>query len=293
MRDGGRVARADLKPPSMQIALISDTHLADVAEDFVANAEAACAWIDGLGADLAIHLGDITADGVLDPGHFQTARRVFSGLRTPLRLLPGNHDIGDRPPAEPGGHAEPPVTPTTLAAYHRAFGPDRWWFQDHGWTIIGLNAQLFGLGAEAEAAQFDWLRQVLAAADGPVGLLLHKPLFRNAPDDGDTHHRYIPPPSRARLLALLHGQDLRFVASGHTHQVRSFGLGGVEHVWAPSTAFTIPDRLQERIGEKRVGVMTLTLQPNGHRFALASPPGVRPHDLGDYVHVYPRLGHAG
>jgi 3',5'-cyclic AMP phosphodiesterase CpdA len=275
----------------MQIALISDTHLADVAGDFVANAVAACAWIDGSGADLAVHLGDITADGVLDPAHFDTARRVFAGLRTPLHLVPGNHDIGDRPPAGPSPHPEPTVTPAALAVYRETFGPDRWRLEAGGWTIVALNAQLIGLGDTEERAQFDWLDQVLRQVAGPVGVMLHKPLFRTGPEDGDAHPRYAPPASRGPLLRLLYACDLRFVVNGHTHQARRLLHEGVEHVWVPSTAFTIPDRLQERIGEKVVGTAMLTLEPNRHRFALASPPGILPYDLGDYAHVYPRIGH--
>lgn len=277
----------------MKIALISDTHFASVAKDFVANGRAACAWVDEIGADLTVHLGDITADGVIAPEHFSTASEVLSALKTPLKLLPGNHDVGDNPRPAASPVREPILNAEALALYRRTFGADHWSFQEGAWTALGLNAQLFGLGDLEEATQLAWLDQALASARGPIGLMLHKPLFRTAPDDGDAHHRYIPPRSRPALFKLLEGKDLRFVVSGHTHQARRYMYAGVEHVWAPSTAFTIPDRLQERIGEKTVGVMTLHLEPDGHRFEIFRPIGVNQHDLGDYADVYPRLAQAG
>jgi hypothetical protein len=43
--------------------------------------------------------------------------------------------------------------------------------------------------------------------------------------------------------------DLRLVALA-VHQRRDFTFGRTRHVWAPSTRFVIPDRMQEVIGAK-------------------------------------------
>ena len=272
----------------MKIALIADTHLAEIAGDFVANCEAALAWAGAAQADLVVHLGDITADGVAEPEQFETARRVLDACTLPMRLIPGNHDIGDNPsPATASGHGL--VRPERLALYRRVFGDDRWAIEAEGWTLVGLNAQLFGLGDDEEAAQFEWLKATLAGTAGPIGLFLHKPLFRDDPEDREVHPRYVPLRQRRRLLSLLDGLDLRFVVNGHTHQLRRLGLGGVEHVWAPSSAFVVPDVMQEWIGEKVVGAMTLTLGPAGHRFEFRVPPGVVHHDLADYAAIFPKL----
>lgn len=273
----------------MKIAFISDTHLAAVAQDFVANCAAALAWIDHLGVDLAIHLGDITADGVNAPDQFAVARGVLDRLRTPLCLVPGNHDVGDNP--SPGIEPkEPLLQPSLLALYRRTFGQDRWSCEMAGWTLIGLNSQLFGLGDSEEAAQLEWLDETLGRSSGPIGLMLHKPMFRNSPDDVELHPRYVPKPVRTRLLARLSHHDLRFVVCGHTHQLRYAQFAGVDHIWAPSTAFILPDTLQERIGEKVVGVMVLTLTAQDHRFEFHTPPGVLTHDICDYEAVFPQIG---
>jgi len=88
---------------------------------------------------------------------------------------------------------------------------------------------------------------------------------------------------------MLDNRDLRFVIAGHTHQLRTIRVGGVEHVWAPSSAYFIPDAVQERIGKKHVGVMLLELKPDRHEWSFTMPDGVRQNDLSDYADVYPEI----
>ena len=124
-------------------------------------------------------------------------------------------------------------------------------------------------------------------AEEPLGVFLHKPLFRDRADEDVIHTRYVPAVPRQRLLASLQKRDLRFVAAGHTHQMRQLRASGVEHVWVPSTAFTLPDSFQERIGAKCVGIMTLALTPDTHRFTLIVPNGMKNRSLLEFAHVYP------
>ena len=273
----------------MRIVLISDTHLAASAGDFVSNAKAAIAWINETGPDLVVALGDLSADGVKDPDHLMAAHETLSNIKVPVRYLPGNHDVGDNPGLASRRHLEPIVEAEALERYRRLFGPDYWSFTASGWTILGLNAQLFGLNEFEEMTQWQWIEDRVAEQNGPIGLMLHKPLFNAYPNDGDHHHRYVPLEARLRLLDLLREHDLRFVVSGHTHQARNLMYAGVEHVWTPSTAFIIPDYLQERIGEKVVGFISLELTPQGHSFKPHVTPDMRPFQLDDYQDVYGAL----
>jgi len=158
-----------------------------------------------------------------------------------------------------------------------------------GWQLVGLNAQLFGAGDAEDRGQWAWLETALAASDARLGVMLHKPIFRDAPDETTQHRRYVAASARAQLWRALRTRDLRFIASGHTHQLRQAQVDGTELVWAPSAAYRIPDDLQEPVGVKVVGAMTLELAPHGHRFAFVQPPGVVEHDLGDHLDVYPEL----
>jgi hypothetical protein len=90
----------------------------------------------------------------------------------------------------------------------------------------------------------------------------------------------VPPEPRRRLLDLLAPVDLRLVLSGHTHQYLDRTIRGVRHVWLPSTAFIIPEPMQDRIGEKVTGVGVLDLEETC-RFDLVCPDGMRRHSLRD------------
>ena len=271
----------------MKIALLSDTHLAAMTTDFTANCRAVIDWINRSGAAMAIHLGDISADGIKVPDQLSEARAVLDAIDVPLLCIPGNHDVGDNPIPGLAMH-EPPVTATTLARFRSSFGPDRWLQPAGSWSLIGLNAQLFGDGSVEDVDQQAWLGEALAGIDGPIGLFLHKPWFRAAIDDTELHPRYVPIGVRRRLADLFAARDLRFVASGHTHQLRRRMVGGVEHFWVPSTAFKIPDAMQEWIGEKIVGCALLTLGDE-HQLDYVRPPGMRDNDLGDYRALFPGL----
>jgi len=133
-------------------------------------------------------------------------------------------------------------------AFIAVFGDDRWRFEAAGWYFIGLNSLVMNSGLVSETEQFDWLAGELANTGGkPIALFLHKPIFLNSPDDPELESsafRYVPMPARQRLIEMLHGVDLRLVASGHVHQRRDITFGRARHVWSPSTGFIISDAKQ-------------------------------------------------
>src|SRR5262249_22758311 len=157
------------------------------------------------------------------------------------------------------------------------------------WQVIGLNAQLFGTATAEEEQQFDWLANELRGGGGPLGVMLHKPLFLDGPEDNEPHVRYVPEAPRRRVPAMLCCHGLRFVLSGHAHQSRQLVRDDVEHRWTPSTAFCLPDGMQGRIGDKEVGVLTLTLSGNNHDFAMIRPEGLRRHNILDHPQLYPGI----
>jgi hypothetical protein len=56
-------------------------------------------------------------------------------------------------------------------------------------------------------------------------------------------------------------------------------LTGVRHIWVPSTAFFLPDLIQERVGEKVTGLGLLELSNQGYKFDLVCPDGVARNNL--------------
>lgn len=272
----------------MKIALVADTHFDSADQLLVENWGAVERWLEAVKPDEIIHLGDISANAIHRASELSYAHGILSRRSLSMRCLPGNHDIGEHE-AGPGHVTADPINLIRLGQYRHLFGPDHWTFSAHGWQFIGLNAPLMATYTAEDAAQMSWLSQTLRGMRGPVGLFLHKPLFRDAPEETVVHTRYVPAAARSWLLPLLAQCDLRFVASGHTHQVRTLTRDGVEHVWVPSSAFTIPDARQERIGEKLVGVMQLDIDADTHRFTHLIPSGMRPHTLEEFAHIYPAL----
>ena len=265
----------------MRIILVTDSHLAPTVPPCNDNWLAAKAFARRAGGDLTIHLGDITLDGIDDPAQHGFALEASADWPTPLRFLPGNHDIGDNPPG-PGMPAPQPLDLDRLAQYRGGFGADQWAIDAESWLLIGLDAQLFGTGTAAEAEQWAWLSARLEERRGRrIVLLLHKPLFRRDPAEATPHIRYVPAEPRRRLLDLLAPADLHLVLSGHTHQYLDHVIGGVRHIWLPSTGFVIPDTMQERIGEKVTGLGVLELTAAGYRFDLVCPEGMTRHTLLD------------
>jgi len=259
-----------------RLTQISDTHLARRLTKLTANFEHIAEHIDATRPDLVVNSGDIGFDGPSAPEDLEFARSLHDALPVPCRYLPGNHDIGDNP-TQAGAVPSQLVSEKARQAYIAAFGDDRWRFDTAGWCFIGLDSLVMNSGLVSETEQFDWLAGELANTGGrPVALFLHKPIFLNAPDDPEqalTSFRYVPMPTRRRLIEMLRTVDLRLVASGHVHQRRDFTFGHTRHVWAPSTGFIISDARQERIGIKETGLVEYRFQPDGFEVRHVRAPG--------------------
>ncbi|QPF87582.1 metallophosphoesterase [Bradyrhizobium genosp. L] len=248
-----------------RLTQISDTHLARRFALLTDNFQKISAHIDATRPDLVINTGDVSFDGPNSREDMVFAKELHDALPVECRYLPGNHDIGDNPTAVAPAPAQLP-TKQTCGAFTSVFGHDRWSFEAAGWRFIGLNSLIMNTGLDGEAAQFDWLASELDKTAGkPVALFIHKPLYRELPDDAEqtaTSFRYVPQPARQRLIEMFGKVDWRLVCSGHVHQRRDYTFGRVRHVWAPSAGFTVPDARQETIGIKETGLVEYRFQPD-------------------------------
>lgn len=265
----------------MRIAIVADSHLAERAPECVANWKAAAGAVARLRADLTVHLGDISLDGQLHPEELRFAREQCHAWPTPMRFVPGNHDMGD-------GSGESPLEPRLLTAYEACFGADHWALSAGRWELIGINAQLLGTDTHQEHAQWQWLedrahrmndsRNRDCAREHSV-LFSHRPLLRPNANEHHRAGRYVAHAACERLLNGPLRHSLRAVVSGHTHQYLDRTVAGVRHLWLPSTAFVLPDEIQARVGEKLVGLGMLELGGSSVWFDLLCPDGMRRHPL--------------
>jgi hypothetical protein len=113
-----------------------------------------------------------------------------------------------------------------------------------------------------------------------VALVTHKPIFAEQSErDSAPWYRFSPAPARDQLTNLLDRRP-SVVVSGHVHQYRKLHDGARLHAWAPTSWAVVPDEIQQPLGVKRCGVLTLDLTSSGARFELVEPPGLAQLTMG-------------
>lgn len=250
---------------AVRVLQVSDTHLGPGVPLADEHWQAVIEHAERTTPAVVVHTGDVTLDGIRAHHQLAYAHDRLRRLPVPLRVIPGNHDIGDV------DDPKRPLDSARRTAFADAFGDTSWHHDEGGWRLVGLDIQSLQAGDEALA---EWLWSTLGT-DTPTALFLHRPL-RPWGDAVDAPQRYVYEPWRTRLLEAVAAGNVRVVASGHVHQFLDHPDGGVRHVWAPSSWAALPDSLQERIGEKCVGVVEYELAADGSfDVAFVRPEGVR------------------
>jgi 3',5'-cyclic AMP phosphodiesterase CpdA len=268
----------------MRIIQISDTHLSPGKAHFADNWPPLARWIAEQRPDLVIHTGDVTVDGADVEADLQYAADLMRGLGVRFRAVPGNHDVGD------AGHNHQPVNDERLQRWRTHFGPDRWVEDVEDCRLIGFDAMLLGSGRCDEATQADWLDAAMHDAEGRrIAWFLHRPLFLDSPEEGDTGYWSIKPQSRSRLIGLVRHHSVALVASGHLHKAGDFVVGGTRYIWSPASAFLVGDMAPPMPGENRLGAVVYEIHRGATEAKIIEVPGLSPHWIDNVINeVYPR-----
>ncbi len=269
-----------------RIAQVSDTHLSATKPFFVSNFRRISDAIACAAVDLVVNTGDISLNGADVDADLAEARRLHAVFSAPVRFIPGNHDIGDNQDV-PGAHGGA-ITAERRDRYVNHFGTDWWRMDIPGWRIIGVNAQLFGADLHAADEQERFLENAASSSGAlSVALFVHKPLFDVREDEDAVGGRFLNPKPRHRLLSSLDPVRPALVACGHVHQYRRTTTGNAWHVWAPSSAYFIPDSRQTRYGVKEVGYVIHELHEGGtHHSRFAKAPGTEDLCIADFPEAY-------
>jgi 3',5'-cyclic AMP phosphodiesterase CpdA len=270
----------------MRIIQISDTHLSPGKAHFTDNWPPVTRWVAEQCPDLVIHTGDVTVDGADVEEDLSSTLELMRGLGVRFRAVPGNHDVGDP------RHDHQPVNEARLERWRAYFGPDRWVEDVEDCRLIGFDAMLLGSGEHEEALQASWLEAVMNdGGDRRIAWFLHRPLFLDNPDEGDTGYWSVKPQPRAGLLELARRHSVALVASGHLHMAHDFERDGTRYVWAPSAAFLVGPRMKAppMPGEHRLGAVVYEIEGKNIEPRIVAVPGLSPHWIDDVVEeVYPR-----
>ncbi|HEX5294947.1 MAG TPA: metallophosphoesterase [Streptosporangiaceae bacterium] len=256
----------------MRIVQISDTHLSHLGGPTNDNLERLIPFVnDQLRPDLVVHSGDVLIADPDSAADRAAARELLSAITAPLRVVPGNHDVGE-PGDEPWGGLG--TTSARVAAFAGAFGPDHW-LELGDYAVIGLDSEVLSTGLPEEQAQWDWLETVPAQVGGrPALVFSHKPFWPPAPGP-DENAVCIPGLERYRLLRALAGLDVRVFGNGHLHQFSLGRYGDALTVTAPSTGFAgrSPERLTGH-GLQQAGVVEYRCEDGGVDVYFRSVPGL-------------------
>jgi 3',5'-cyclic AMP phosphodiesterase CpdA len=260
----------------MRIIQFSDTHISHRGGVGHGNAERLVDYLNEVAKpDLAVNTGDVV---ILDPDATQdrdAAMRIHERISAPLRVLPGNHDVGECA-AEPWQGLD--VTSRRVQGFRSAWGSDRFvLFGDaareaQGWAFVGINSELCASGLPEEDEQWAWLEEIAAEAAGKsVMLFLHKPLVT---DDGAREGLTVTAAARERILGTFRDADLRVVANGHLHRYRCTTYGDVMTVWGPSLSFSPPADPHLKLGPGTAGVVEYSIRGREVSARFAAVPGI-------------------
>ncbi len=165
--------------------------------------------------------GDLT-NAKRDPKQVREFYRIASEINPdiPLKLLPGNHDVGNAP------------TAADIKGYRRVFGKDYYGFSYNGAQFIAINGCLLGNGADEayREEQRKWLVETLesARASKPTHIFvcMHQPFFLNKADEPDRYQN-VPLALRTEYLHLMNRYGVDYAISGHLHHEQSATHGGM------------------------------------------------------------------
>ena len=236
----------------MRFAVIADSHFhpaegpTDAAwpSDALFNPRnaAAVAMVRQAKPAFVVHLGDVPhpVPGLATHlGALGMARATYADLGVPLLVVPGNHDVGDKP--HPWAPA-PSVTAEKHATFREWWGAPWWVIERDGVRLVGIDTPIVNSGIALEAEQWAWLESVFVApgrAALPTFVFLHYPPYLLTADEPE-HYDNLAEPGRTRLLDRVVRARVQAVFCGHGHHPFWNQHRGVDFYLLPSPAFVRP-----------------------------------------------------
>ncbi|MBC8335319.1 MAG: metallophosphoesterase [Anaerolineales bacterium] len=236
-----------------QFAVISDTHIrlpnATDEGGYASNrlsierAKYVVRCINHHQPSFVIHLGDVVHPIPALSNHEEAvakASEIFSEIEAKLFVLPGNHDIGDKPNA---WLPAPVIEEESHLIFSKHWGALYKAFSNNTCHFICLDTPIINSGFKREGEQFAWLENEFQTAKENglrIFVFMHYPLFICDPNE-PTHYDNIDEPARSLILELFKRYGVEAVFSGHVHNPFVGIHKKTTYYSLPSTAFVRPE----------------------------------------------------
>jgi len=223
-----------------------------------------------------IHLGDLVhpiPDLPTYDSAAETFKTIYGRLNQTLYVVPGNHDVGDKPldfmPAAK-------VSEDRIGRYNQHFGNGHQRFSYKDCDFILINASLLNSNLESEKKQQKWmLKELQSNLQKRRFLFLHYPPYiMNAHEP--SHYDNIDEPARSWLLSVIEKFGFEAVFSGHVHHFFYNRYAQTELYIVPSLTFIRHDyseffRVKPEDGTEngrndlgKFGFLMVRVYKNGH-----------------------------
>jgi UDP-2,3-diacylglucosamine pyrophosphatase LpxH len=224
-----------------------------------------------------IHLGDLVHPVPAVLNQFEQAVACFnekiSRLKSKIYLVPGNHDVGDKPNEwGPAGT----IKEEYIDLWTKNFGSHYQVIKHEDCHFILLNAQILNTGLPAELEQRIWLESYLQQnAHARIFISIHYPPYLLDRAEGE-HYDNIAEPGRSWLLELLEKYHVEALFAGHVHHFWYHKHVDTDCYLLPSTAFVrqdysdvfriAPDQTMQfgRDDAQKLGYALLAVHEHGH-----------------------------
>lgn len=243
--------KKDLGKQLSIFAVIADTHMNQNEEmstspfmcNLLSNARVrqVVAELNELNPDFVLHLGDIINPVPHLPSYVDAAAcflEVFEDLKAPLHIVPGNHDIGDKPSEwMPAGS----INNNYIELFRKHFGRD-YYSVDYGdLHIVIINAQLLNSGLIDEEKQRLWFEQDLKNSFGKrIFVGTHYPPYITHHQENGNYDN-IDEPGRSWFLECCTEVGVEAIFGGHVQNFFYNRYKCVDNWVLPSTCFVRHD----------------------------------------------------
>jgi predicted phosphodiesterase len=235
------------KEPLFNFAVISDSHVNPEEGkssspwecNKLANARTryVIQELNRLKPDFVIHLGDMIHPVPNLPSYEVAVKRfreLIEDLEPEIYLVPGNHDVGDKPASWTPADS---VTEEYLDIYSKTFGKHFYAFDHSDCCFVMINSQILNSGLETEKFQKAWLEKFLSDHSAKrTFLFTHYPPFITRPHE-EWHYDNIDEPARSWLLDLTKKSKIEAVFAGHVHNFFYNRHGETDLYILPSVTF--------------------------------------------------------